>query len=53
MIVYWITAGRLASIHNLRFLIHMMEEIREAIANDSLLDYRREFYERYDLTKNF
>ena len=48
-----ITAGRLASIHNLRFLIHMMEEIREAIANDRLLDYRKEFYERYDLTKNF
>ena len=48
-----ITGGRLASIHNLRFLIHMMEEIREAIANDRLLDYRREFYERYDLTKNF
>ena len=48
-----ITAGRLASIHNLRFLIHMMEEIRQAIAEDRLLDYRREFYERYDLTKNF
>ena len=48
-----ITAGRLASIHNLRFLIHMMEEIGEAIANDRLLDYRKEFYERYDLTKNF
>ena len=48
-----ITAGRLASIHNLRFLIHMMEEIREAIAEDRFLDYRREFYERYDLTKNF
>ena len=48
-----ITGGRLASIHNLRFLIHMMEEIREAIAEDRLLDYRREFYERYDLTKNF
>ena len=48
-----ITGGRLASIHNLRFLIHMMEEIREAIAEDRFLDYRREFYERYDLTKNF
>ena len=48
-----ITAGRLASIHNLRFLIHMMEEIREAIAEDRLLDYRKEFYQRYDLTKNF
>lgn len=48
-----ITAGRLASIHNLRFLIHMMEEIRDAIAHDSFLDYRKAFYERYDLTKNF
>lgn len=48
-----ITAGRLASIHNLRFLLHMMEEIRQAIAEDRLLDYRKEFYERYDLTKNF
>ncbi len=48
-----ITAGRLASIHNLRFLIHMMEEIREAIAEDRLLDYRKEFYERYDLSRNF
>ena len=48
-----ITGGRLASIHNLRFLIHMMEEIREAIANDAFLDYREEFYKRYDLTRNF
>jgi len=48
-----ITAGRLASIHNLRFLLRMMEEIRQAIAEDRLLDYRKEFYERYDLTKNF
>ena len=48
-----ITAGRLASIHNLRFLIHMMEEIREAIAEDRLLDYRKECYARYDLTRNF
>ena len=48
-----ITAGRLASIHNLRFLIHMMEEIRQAIADDALLDYRDDFYRRYDLTKNF
>ena len=48
-----ITAGRLASIHNLRFLIHMMEEIREAIREDRFLDYRNDFYKRYDLTKNF
>ncbi|MBR4360301.1 MAG: tRNA guanosine(34) transglycosylase Tgt [Clostridia bacterium] len=48
-----ITGGRLASIHNLRFLIRMMEEIREAIAQDRFLDYRREFYARYDMTRNF
>ena len=48
-----ITAGRLASIHNLRFLIHMMEQIREAIAEDRFLDFRREFYEKYDMTRNF
>ena len=39
-----ITGGRLASIHNLRFLIHLMEQIREAIANDCFLDFRKEFY---------
>ena len=48
-----ITGARLASIHNLRFLIRMMEEIRAAIAEDRFLDYRREFYEKYDLTRNF
>ncbi len=48
-----ITGARLCSIHNLRFLLHMMEEIRQAIREDRLLDYRREFYERYDMTRNF
>ncbi|MBR1586290.1 MAG: tRNA guanosine(34) transglycosylase Tgt [Clostridia bacterium] len=48
-----ITGGRLTSIHNLRFLIRMMEEIRQAILEDRFLDYRREFYERYDMTRNF
>ena len=48
-----ITGARLASIHNLRFLIRMMEEIRQAIAEDRFLDYRKEFYERYDLSRNF
>ncbi|MBE5777433.1 MAG: tRNA guanosine(34) transglycosylase Tgt [Clostridiales bacterium] len=48
-----ITGARLCSIHNLRFLLRMMEEIREAIRNDRLLDYRREFYERYDMSRNF
>ena len=48
-----ITAGRLASIHNLRFLIHLMEQIREAIREDRFLDFRKEFFEKYDMTRNF
>ncbi len=48
-----ITAGRLASIHNLRFLIHLMEQIRQAIAEDRFLDFRKEFYENYDMSRNF
>ena len=48
-----ITGARLASIHNLRFLIRMMEEIRQAIMEDRFLDYRKEFYARYDMTRNF
>ena len=48
-----ITAGRLASIHNLRFLIHLMEQVRQAIAEDRFLDFRREFYEKYDMSRNF
>ena len=48
-----ITGGRLASIHNLRFLIRMMEEIRQAILEDRFLDYRKSFYENYDMTRNF
>lgn len=48
-----ITGARLASIHNLRFLIRMMEEIRQAILEDRFLDYRKEFYARYDMSRNF
>lgn len=48
-----ITGARLTSIHNLRFLIRMMEEIRQAIMEDRFLDYRNEFYQRYDMTRNF
>ncbi len=38
---------RLASIHNLRFIIHLMEQIREAIRQDNLLEFRDAFYEEY------
>ncbi|MBO4927541.1 MAG: tRNA guanosine(34) transglycosylase Tgt [Clostridiales bacterium] len=38
---------RLCSWHNIHFLLHVMEEVREAIAQDRLLDYRDEFFARY------
>lgn len=39
--------GRLLSIHNIRFLIHLTEELRQAIKEDRLLEYREEFYQNY------
>ena len=48
-----ITGARLASIHNLRFLLRLMENVRQAIAQDSLLQLRARFYERYDMSRNF
>ena len=42
-----ILAAILISLHNVRFLIRLMEEIREAIRNDCLLEYRESFFEKY------
>lgn len=39
--------GRLLSIHNIRFLIRLTEELREAIKDDRLLEYRERFYQNY------
>ena len=39
--------GRLLSIHNIRFLIRMMEEVREAIKNDKFLEYKEDFMKKY------
>lgn len=39
--------GRLLSIHNIRFLIRLTEELREAIKEDRLLEYRDKFYQDY------
>nr|MDD6335155.1 tRNA guanosine(34) transglycosylase Tgt [bacterium] len=36
--------ARLASLHNLRYLIHLMEQIRAAIREDRLGDFREAFY---------
>lgn len=38
---------RLLSIHNLRFLIHLMEQVREAIREDNLLEFKEAFFEEY------
>ena len=42
-----ILAAELLSIHNVRFLLRLVEGAREAIKNDSFLDYKREFYQKY------
>lgn len=39
--------GRLLSIHNIRFLIRLTEEIREAIKEDRFLEYKAEFLNKY------
>ena len=38
---------RLLSIHNLRFLTRLMEDIRTSIENDCLGDFKEEFYKKY------
>ncbi len=44
--------SRLLSIHNIRFLIKMMEEIRLAIQKDTFSTYKHEFLEKYKGVKN-
>ena len=39
--------ARLLSIHNIRYLTHLMEEIRAAIKNDTILEFRDEFIKNY------
>ncbi len=43
--------GRLLSIHNIRFLIKLTEELREAIKENRLLEYRDEFIKKYTSTQ--
>ena len=35
------------SIHNIRYLIHLAEEMREAIKEDRMLEYREQFIKDY------
>lgn len=46
-----ILGARLLSIHNLRFLVHLMEDVREAIKEDRLLKFKEEFYQKYGYKK--
>ncbi len=39
--------ARLLSIHNIRFLIRLTEDLREAIKNDNILEYKEEFIKNY------
>ncbi|WP_461242686.1 tRNA guanosine(34) transglycosylase Tgt [Secundilactobacillus muriivasis] len=38
---------RLTSYHNLYFLLNLMRQIRQAIMDDSLLDFKQDFFEEY------
>lgn len=40
-------AFRLATIHNLRFILRLMEEMREAILNGTFSEYREEFHRKF------
>ena len=44
--------ARLLSIHNIRFLIRLTEEIRESIKNDNFLEYKKNFMRRYESGKH-
>ena len=44
---------RLLSIHNIRFLIHMMEEARKAIKEDRFGDFKEEMIKKYGSKKGF
>ena len=42
-----ILGGRLLSLHNLRFSLKLMENIRKAINEDRFLEFKHEFYQKY------
>ena len=48
---------RLTSYHNLYFLLDLMKQVRQAIMDDELLDFKEAFFEQYGLNvenpKNF
>jgi len=47
-----ILGQKLLSIHNIKFLLNLMENIRNAIREDRFLEFKREIYEKYGLNKS-
>lgn len=45
-----ISALRFGTIHNVHFLMRLMEQLRSAILSGTLEDFRQEFLERYQIT---
>ena len=43
---------RLASIHNVHFLLNLMKQVRQAIMDDNLLEFREYFVEKYGYNKS-
>jgi len=41
-----ILGAQLLSIHNLRYLTHLMEQIKDAIRENRLLEFRKEYLEK-------
>ena len=42
---------RLTTYHNLYFLLKLMEQVRQAIKDDRLLDFKEQFFEQYGFNK--
>lgn len=40
---------RLVSIHNTRFIINLVEQAREAIAQDRFIEFKKDFYAKYGI----
>ena len=41
-----ILGGRMLSLHNITYLLKLMAEVRQAIKEDRLLEFREEFYKK-------
>lgn len=43
-----ILGGRMLSVHNIRFLTKLMEDLKQAIREQRVLEFREEFYKKYN-----